>query len=153
MTISTRTNRRSVVVAALALATAALLAPVGQAGHESTLLRSDGPDGRVERHALQTVNGGIVTKSLIEAHFNHEARDAELASGPLTRALIRVDGPDGRVEPAPQPLRAMTLDGAGASGFDVDDALVGAALGFGFALVCVAAVLTLRRNSLRLAGF
>jgi hypothetical protein len=153
MTISTTTTRRSVVFAALALATASLLAPVGRAGNESTLVRPDGPDGRVARHVLQTVNGGIVTKALIEAHFNHEARDAELASGPLTRALIRVDGPDGRVEPAPQPLGAMTLNAGGASGFEIDDALVGAALGFGFAVVCVAFLLLLRRNRLRLASF
>ncbi|HEV8687826.1 MAG TPA: hypothetical protein VGQ84_11175 [Gaiellaceae bacterium] len=152
MTISTRTSRRSVVVAFLALATAALLAPAGRAGHESTLLRPDGPDGRVVRHAHQTVNGGM-TKSLMQAHLNREARDAELAAGPLTRALIRVDGPDGRVERTAQPLGAMTLNAAGASGFDVDDALVGAAVGFGFALLCVAAVLRLSRNSLRLAGF
>jgi hypothetical protein len=134
MTISTRIIRRTIVVAAVALASA-VLAPAGQAW------RADGPDGRVERPALQTMNSGMLSKSLIEAHYNKEARDAQLASGSLTRALIHSDGPDGRVERAAQPLTA-----ADASGFELDDAIMGAALGFGFAVVCVAFLMLLRRR-------
>jgi hypothetical protein len=132
MTISTSIIRHAMVVAAFALA-AAVLAPVGQAWRE------DGPDGRVERPALQTVNSGLVSKSLIEAHYAHEARDAELASGARsvqggsTHALITADGPEG--------------------GFDFDDALVGAGLGFGSALAAVATAVLLRRHRLHPAGF
>ena len=149
MTISTRIIRRSVLVAALVLGTAALFAPVASAGLvrpdgpdgrvdqqtlqtvNSALVRPDGPDGRVERQPLQTVNGGLVSKSLIEAHYAHEARDASRAGFSQPTAL----GADGT------------------NSFAWNDALVGWGFGFGMALMVVAAAALLRRNRARLAGF
>jgi hypothetical protein len=117
-----RLTRKRRFLSALALGFATLVA----AGSASAAIARP-----YEPQYAQTVNGGIVSPSLVEQHMLREARDAKLAAGVRTPDYSHLPAEDRAALITPEPAVPQTqVSGASSSGtgFDGSDWMRGIAL-------------------------